>query len=285
MVRGPASLAHHREQPFRVGIEDHRHTVQDKIASATSRGRSSSARWPAPAIDLRLVRAAQPRRETRGVAARHDAVLLAPQQQGRRGHSGSRFSSRVLPIGQKMRAAASFARTCSIGHSIEFAPSGGAFSAVQMPDRRTSGRGPHRRAAPTDRRADRSRRTGRTARSAPAAARCPARAPPSRPPSTRRPNCPRGRRRAVPTSPAPARTASSQSRCVVQHRVPAVAAGKAGQRRHDHRARLGQMIEERHPARQSAKPARKPSHGSAALAPDAGGKAVDVDGQRLRVRS
>ena len=44
----------------------------------------------------------------------------------------SRFSIRVLPSGQKIRAAASFARTCSIGHSIELTPSGGAFSAVHQ---------------------------------------------------------------------------------------------------------------------------------------------------------
>ena len=43
-----------------------------------------------------------------------------------------RFSIRVLPSGQKMRAAASLARTCSIGHSIEFAPSGVAFIAFQI---------------------------------------------------------------------------------------------------------------------------------------------------------
>ena len=46
--------------------------------------------------------------------------------------SPSRFSILVFPSGQKMRAAASFARTCSIGHSIEFAPSGAVFIAVQI---------------------------------------------------------------------------------------------------------------------------------------------------------
>ena len=45
--------------------------------------------------------------------------------------SGNRFSSRVLPSGQKARAAASLARVCSIGHSGELAPSGSALSWFQ----------------------------------------------------------------------------------------------------------------------------------------------------------
>src|SRR5215469_10966662 len=45
--------------------------------------------------------------------------------------SGSRFSSLVLPSGQKARAAASLARTCSIGHSGELAPSGSVLSWFQ----------------------------------------------------------------------------------------------------------------------------------------------------------
>src|SRR3546814_10587943 len=42
-----------------------------------------------------------------------------------------RRSTPVRPSGQRKRAAASVARVCSIGHSTEFAPSGGAFSQVQ----------------------------------------------------------------------------------------------------------------------------------------------------------
>ena len=45
--------------------------------------------------------------------------------------SGRRFSSLVLPSGQKARAAASLARVCSIGHSGELAPSGSALSWFQ----------------------------------------------------------------------------------------------------------------------------------------------------------
>ena len=45
--------------------------------------------------------------------------------------SGRRFSSLVLPSGQKTRAAASLARTCSIGHSGELWPSGAAFNSSQ----------------------------------------------------------------------------------------------------------------------------------------------------------
>src|SRR6516162_6813825 len=45
--------------------------------------------------------------------------------------NGKRFSSRVLPSGQKARAAASLARVCSIGHSGELAPSGSALSSFQ----------------------------------------------------------------------------------------------------------------------------------------------------------
>src|SRR5215472_12819737 len=45
--------------------------------------------------------------------------------------SGSRFSSLALPSGQKARAAASLARTCSIGHSGELAPSGSVLSWFQ----------------------------------------------------------------------------------------------------------------------------------------------------------
>ena len=44
--------------------------------------------------------------------------------------SGSRRSSLVLPSGQKMRAAASAARVCSIGHSTELAPAGISLSAL-----------------------------------------------------------------------------------------------------------------------------------------------------------
>ena len=66
---------------------------------------------------------------------------------------------------------------------------------------RTSAPARHRRAAPTDRRADRHRHTARTGRSVRAAAPHPARTPPPRRPSRRRPSCRRDRRRPGPLSP------------------------------------------------------------------------------------
>ncbi len=147
-------------------------------------------------------------------------------------------------------------------------------------DRRTSAPAPHRRAAPRDRSADRPRRTGRTGRSARACARAPARrAAISAASEAPTDDCRPDRRRPVPPRPTVARTASSQSRCVSSTVCPRSPPGKPGRdgtitvRLSASRSRNG--IQRGRPPR----PARKPSFGPAALAPDAGGEAVDVDGR------
>ena len=180
-----------------------------------------------------------------------------------------------------MRAAASLARVCSIGHSTELAPSGTDFSAFQI-----SGSAHIRPGTASPRCAQ-----GSVGGSA----------------SSNRPNgaISASRRTLVGHSAAISaasrrthRTAGEvgaiQSRLRqqiahreqpvemrIERRMTAVAAREARQRRHDHRAALRQFVEERHPARQPAETGEKSQFRAAALAPDAGGKAVDIDGQRL----
>ncbi len=67
----------------------------------------------------------------------------------------------------------------------------------------------------------------------------------------------------------------------VEHGMAAVAARKARQGGHDHRARLGEAVEKRDPLRQAAEAGEKPDARARALAPDARGKPVDVDDRRL----
>src|SRR6516164_7416617 len=68
----------------------------------------------------------------------------------------------------------------------------------------------------------------------------------------------------------------------VEHRVPALAAGKAGQRWYNDRALEGQCIEKRNPAREPAKAGEKAEFGSLALLPDAARKAVELDRESLQ---
>ena len=117
-----ADLADQGDDAPGIGVERHGgcvpQLVQARMARATSSGLSSSARWPAPGMMRDLVRAAEPLGEAlrRSCAA---SMRSCSPQSSRVGAliSGRRFSSWVLPSGQKMRAAASAARVCSIGHS------------------------------------------------------------------------------------------------------------------------------------------------------------------------
>ena len=195
--------------------------------------------------------------------------------------SGRRFSSRVLPSGQKMRAAASMARVCSIGHSIELAPSGIAFSAFQV-----SGSAHIRPGTCVGRAAPRDRSAGRLSSNRPNGA-ISASLPHRIRPERRHLGGQRGADRtageigARPARPWPGCSPHRQQpvEMRVQHAVAAVAAGEAGQRGHDHRAALGQPVEERAPSA-AARRSRPGSRArAAALAPDAGRKAVDVDGR------
>src|SRR5262249_9110370 len=68
----------------------------------------------------------------------------------------------------------------------------------------------------------------------------------------------------------------------VEHSVPAVAARKTRQGRHYYASGLGQPVEKRHPSRQSAVAGQETDDGSPTLAPNARGKAVDVDSRRFR---
>src|SRR5216683_4975936 len=61
-------------------------------------------------------------------------------------------------------------------------------------------------------------------------------------------------------------------------------AGIAGQRGHDHRARLGELVQKRQPARQAAQAGEKTELGALALGPDTAREAVDLDGRSLRCR-
>ena len=64
----------------------------------------------------------------------------------------------------------------------------------------------------------------------------------------------------------------------VEHAMAAITARKAGQGGHDHRPARCQPIEEGHPARQPAEAGEKAERPPLALAPDAHGEAVDVNG-------
>src|SRR5579885_2109534 len=64
----------------------------------------------------------------------------------------------------------------------------------------------------------------------------------------------------------------------VEHRV-AASAGKTRQRRHDHLALLGELVEERNPTRQTAEAREKSKLVATPLSPDAAREAVDLDGR------
>ena len=171
--------------------------------------------------------------------------------------SVSRFSSRVLPSGQKIRAAAS--RRGSARSAI---PPSWRLRALpsappSSPGRRTSARVPGRRAAPRDRSADRLRRTGRRARSARAsapnsgqsAAISAAIEAPTELPT-----------RSAPSSPA-ARCSPHRQQPVemrVEHAVAAIAAREARQRRHDHLRVSASRSRKGTQRGRPPKPARKP---------------------------
>ena len=78
---------HHGEQSFGVGIERHARTpqlVQPMMAAATSRGLVEFGEMPGAGDHLCLRPPGNSLGDTFGIAARHDAIVLTPDQQRRR---------------------------------------------------------------------------------------------------------------------------------------------------------------------------------------------------------
>ncbi len=251
------------------------------MAAATSAGLSSSARCPAPAITLVSDLAGDALGDPIGIAARHDRVLLAPDQQRRRidqlqpllqlGVAERPEDARGGLIGARLLDRP-FDRIRALGHRLQRLPDlrigahqpghriatlrpriGRRIGIVEQPERRDQRQPSHAR-RPQRRHLRGQRRTDRTA----------------------------GEIR--PIQPGLGQQIAHREQPVemrIQHGMTTIAAGKARQRRHDHGAAVRQFIEERHPARQAAEAGEKAQFRPAALAPDAGGKAVDIDGQRL----
>src|SRR5271156_2808690 len=70
----------------------------------------------------------------------------------------------------------------------------------------------------------------------------------------------------------------------VERGMAALAAGEAGQGRHEAGAPARERVEKRDPARQAAKTGEKAELWPAALLPDPAGEAVDFDGRGSEVR-
>ena len=252
-------------------------SVQRRIAAATSSGLSSSARWPAPDIVATSVRPVIARGEAVGVAARHDAVFGAPDQQGRRLDQRQPLfepgvAERPEGAGRRLGGAGlldrPFRRIRAFGRGLELVPAlrigaqqrrhlgrtlrprvGRRLLVVEQAPRRdqgepTHGLRPNRRDLGDERAAD------RTA----------------------------GKIGAVETGllqQLPDR--QNPIEMAVEHGMPAIAARGSRQRGHDNRALTRQRVEKRDPAWQPAKAGQKAKLRAFAFLPHPSGKPVDVD--------